>query len=146
MSMTISDKRSCRRLSKDFSGDGKTKQSFRQQCDVNTIVEKARKTGLVTHLNAKKPMYMDVGNVPDYQTALDIVNKADSQFSALSAKVRERFGNDPAKMLVFLSDPANSEEAIKLGLVERKVVPVEKIQKVEVVNPAKPDDTAKPTK
>lgn len=131
--------RSCPRFGQDFSAGGMTKQSFRAQCDVNTIVEKARATGLVSHVNSKKPSYMDCTAVPDYMSALNIVQTASDTFATLSAKVRERFQNDPGRLMSFLADPANTEEAIKLGLFVKKEVPVEKVTKVEVVNPAKPD-------
>lgn len=143
--------RSCKRVSIVCGGsektpNGKTQQHFKSHCDVNSIVEKARRSGLISHLNAKKPMFADVSSIPDYQSALAAVNVARESFSGLSSKVRERFNNDPARMVSFLSDKDNFDEAVKLGLFVKKVVEPEKVQKVEVVNPAKPDDTAKPTK
>lgn len=129
------------RVITDCSGDGRTKQSFRAQCDVNSIVERARKTGMVTHLNAKSPLYMDASAVPDYQAALNIVNLANEKFSSLSSKVRERFANDPAKMVEFLSDKSNYDDAVKLGLVVKKEVPkAPPVHRVHVVNPVVDDD------
>lgn len=101
-------------------GGGLTKQSFKAQCDVNTIVEKARLSGLVSHVNMKSPVYADVSSVPDYQSAFSIIQVARSTFNALSSKVRERFSNDPSKMISFLSDKSNYDEAVKLGLFIKK--------------------------
>lgn len=112
-------KRIVKRFSQVFKG-GLTKQSFGPQCDVNSIVEKARVSGLVSHLNAKKPNYLDVSAIPDYQSALAIVNNASDVFAGLPAKVRERFSNDPVKMVHFLRDKDNLDEAVKLGLVVKK--------------------------
>lgn len=113
----VKRQRSVKRFSIDCSKGGRTMQHFGPICDVNSIVEKARKSGLVTHLTSKKPIFRDVSNIPDYRAALDIVNSANESFSGLSSRVRERFSNDPEKMVLFLRDPSNYDEAVKLGLV-----------------------------
>lgn len=139
-------KRSCVRRSIKCEG-GRTKQSFKAQCDINKIVDKARVTGLVGHLNTKKPVYGDVSDIPDYQSALSIVIKADEAFSSLPSKVRNRFHNNPVEMIDFLSNKENFDEAVKLGLFVKKVVEPEKVQKVEVVNPEpKAKDGPEPAK
>lgn len=97
-----------------------TKQGFKDQCDMNGIVERARTTGMLTHVNARSPMYGDVSNVSDYKDALLVVNRANECFMALPSKVRERFSNDPNRMVEFLSNPANFDEAVSLGLIEPK--------------------------
>jgi len=125
--------RSCERLSQSFVG-GRTKQSFRKQCDVNSIIDKAKKTGLVSHLNTKTPVFGNFIGVPNYQDAMDLVNKANSNFNALPSKLRERFMNDPSKLLEFINEPTNYDEAVKLGLV---------IPKPKVVDPVKVDDPKK---
>lgn len=121
---------------------GKTRQSFRQECDINAIVDKARRTGLVSHVNSKQPTYRDVSDIPDYATALKVVDRARETFLALPSKIRERFANDPSKMLDFMADKNNFDEAVKLGLFVKREPVVEKVQKVEVVNSADPKPKA----
>ena len=91
-------------------------QSERDECDINTIV---RRFGLTGHLpvGVRMPTYGDFVGVSDYQTALHAIMDADEAFMAMPAEVRERFGNDPAAFVDFCGDPANMEEARKLGLV-----------------------------
>lgn len=103
-----------------------TKQSFVDECDINQIIDRARNGGSVDHLNARVPVYADVSNIPDYRSALDVVREADASFMALDAKVRERFANDPGRLLDFLKDPQNYDEGVKLGLLTPKkpVAPV----------------------
>lgn len=126
--------RSTKRLSIDCSKDGRTQQHFQEQCNINTIVEKARKTGLLSHVNSRIPQYADVSKIPDYMQAMEIIIKADNAFYSLDAKTRERFANDPANMVEFLRDPKNYDDAVKLGLVEKPKEPVpEVIQKVRIV-------------
>jgi hypothetical protein len=44
---------------------------------------------------------------------------------ALPANIRSRFDNDPAKLIDFMENPANREEAESLGLVNKsEPVPV----------------------
>jgi phage internal scaffolding protein len=42
---------------------------------------------------------------------------AESEFAALPAQLRNKFGNDPANLVQFLDNPENRAEAEKLGLV-----------------------------
>ena len=99
----------------------KAKQAHKDECDVNFIVRKAAKTGFLPQ-GRGTPLYGDFSSVPDYQEALSIVHAAEEQFSALPAVARERFGNDPAKFLEFVSDGKNAEEMAKLGLMKPEAV------------------------
>jgi len=111
------------RVSKSFRKPSRTKQSFRAQCDINTIVARARTTGLVEHVNSRPPVYGDVSSIPDYQSALHVVIQAQDAFAALDSRVRERFHNDPALLMDFVRDPKNRDEAVFLGLVPKPVPP-----------------------
>ena len=98
----------------------KTQQQFEEECNINNIVKRYKQTGIVTHLAHELPAYGDFSEVPDYQTAFDIVVTAQDNFMRLPADLRKRFDNDPAQMLEFLQDESNYEEAVKLGLLARK--------------------------
>lgn len=87
-----------------FKGPGRTKQSFKAACDVNNIVEKFQKTGLITHLAAGVPRYADISAMPDYRSALDLMKQAESYFMSLPAAVRELFGNDVAAFVDKIDD------------------------------------------
>lgn len=96
-----------------------TQQHFKDDCDVNVIVNRFLKTGQFPPVDPKA-MYGDFLDAPEsYRDALDQVIAAEEQFMELPAKVRERFQNDPAELLDFLADPKNKEEAINLGLLEK---------------------------
>lgn len=98
----------------------KTKQSFKDQLDINKIVAKSRKNGVLPEMIKANPRYGDFSNVPDYLAAQIVVQHANEQFDALSAQTRERFRNDPALFLEFVGDPQNLDEMIKLGLAKRR--------------------------
>lgn len=100
-------------------GESLTKQEFKKQCDINTILAKYQKTGQLPDLIKSDPRYGDFSEVGSYQEALDTVILARQQFDALSSKLRSRFGNDPSEFLAFVNDPKNAEEMVSLGLAKR---------------------------
>lgn len=105
----------------DCSGDVKlTQQSAKDECDINLIVERAKSGADLSKLARGTPFYGDFTDLPDLRSAMLIVKQAEAAFMSLDAVVRKRFSNDPVQMMEFLNDPANREEAVKLGLVEPK--------------------------
>lgn len=102
------------------SGPDLTQQHFKDESDVNNIIAKYQRTGLLTDPlkpSTRQPRFGDFSDLPDYQSALAMVEEVDDAFMELPASVRKRFDNDPVKVAEFLSDPSNRDEAIKLGLV-----------------------------
>lgn len=95
-----------------------TKQEFAEECDINTIMRRYETTGRIDHVNSRMPEYGDFASVPDYQSAVNTVLEAESMFAELPARMRDRFGNNPQRLLEFLADPENRKEAEELGLVQ----------------------------
>lgn len=103
-----------------------TKQSFKDECDINTLVSRWQKSGQVgSSFNATPGDFRDVSNVPDYHTALNMVIEAQRMFDALPSNVRDRFQNDPGAFLSFMDDPRNVDEAVSLGLAVKREVGAE---------------------
>lgn len=96
-----------------------TQQHFEAECDINNIVKKYDRTGELSHLNRRRGVYADFSDIPDYAESLDRINRAQEAFLTLDAKIRQRFSNDPQKLINFLSDERNREEALSLGLIDR---------------------------
>lgn len=94
----------------------RTKQADKEACDINNILRRYEKTGILSDMILENPQYGDFSDVASFQEACQVVRVAEEQFGALSARVRERFGNDPANMLAFCADPANRAEMVDLGL------------------------------
>lgn len=95
-----------------------TKQSFVAECDINNILKQYQQTGVVKHINqkAEQGMYVDLPDELDFQASLETVRQATLAFDSLPSSVRSRFENDPSQFLEFMSNPANQDEMIKLGL------------------------------
>lgn len=96
----------------------KTKQSEMAACDINNIVREFTRTGMLSHISAKAATgaYADLPDSLDFQESLNTVIAAQASFDSLPSKVRSRFHNDAQEFLEFMADPANQDEAIKLGL------------------------------
>lgn len=112
----ITKTRSRKRLQLTFPDDGRTQQSFKDETNINNIVAKFAKTGLVEHVNDVQGAYGDFTNVADYQLHLNQVMAAQDAFDRLPSGIRARFNNQPTVLLEFINDRRNDEEAIKLGL------------------------------
>lgn len=97
----------------------RTKQSFKAECDINTIISRYLKTGTLDFANKNEPRYGDVTGI-EYQQAAFKVAAAKSMFAELPAALRHRFDNEPAKFLDFVQDDRNIEEARELGLLKPK--------------------------
>ena len=104
-----------------------TQQHFKDECDINNILRQFNVTGLLPE-SPLSPRYGDFTGIGDYHTALNRVIAAEDEFMALPAQIRSRFDNDPARLIDFLENQENKDEAIKLGLVN----PVELPEVVEV--------------
>ena len=98
-----------------------TKQCFKDECDINTLVSRWQKSGSVgSNFTSVPGEYADVSQAVDYHTALNIVIDAQQRFNELPAHVRDRFKNDPGSFLAFMGDEANTEEAVSLGLAIKR--------------------------
>lgn len=120
-----------RNVASDASGlkcedESLTKQSFAEDADINVIVRRFGLTGQLPQ-GIVAPTYADFEGVYDFQSAMNVLREAEEAFAAMPAGIRSRFGNDPAQFVSFCDDPANREEAKKLGLVFEKelTAPVE---------------------
>ena len=94
-----------------------TEQSHKSQCDVNKIIAKYDKHGLLQHVSRFEAQFGDVSGI-DFKEAQDLVAKAKSSFNDLPSEIRNRFKNSPQELLAFMDDPNNRDEAIKLGIID----------------------------
>jgi phage internal scaffolding protein len=107
----------------DVSGPGRTKQEFKDECDINTILKNYMKTGRLPDMIKENPQYGDFTDATTYQDAMNVVAMASEQFAAMDAHIRSRFGNDPVNFLAFAEDPRNGQEMINMGLATKREIP-----------------------
>ncbi len=99
-----------------FTGKTRTKQSEAQDADINAIIKRHDRTGVVTHLASKAPRYGDFSQSVTLQEALDLVHQSDDAFMQLPSEVRRESGNDPARMLELLATQEGTERLIEARL------------------------------
>lgn len=94
---------------------GRTKQSFKKECDINHIMGRYLKSGNVDHLVKHAGQF---GFAPAYtfQDAMNSVLKAEEMFMDLPSEVRARFGNSPSAFLDFAQRSENIDELRRLKL------------------------------
>ena len=102
-----------------FSGPGRTKQQFKDECDINHIMARFQQTGLLDFVNRGQPQYLDVTG-HDYQTAMDTIANANSLFQQMPSALRAEFNNSPQEFVEFCENPANAPRMAELGLLEAK--------------------------
>lgn len=102
-----------------FEGESVTKQEFAAECDINNIMARYKKEGVITHINNREPEY---GNVDgqDFAESMRIVTEAQTMFADLPSDVRLRFNNDPGQLLDFVQTPGNEKEMRELGLTVKE--------------------------
>ena len=108
------------RHTKTFELPSRAKQSFRDECDINTIMAKYEKTGLIDHNARYRGEYADVTGALELQEALQVVEDANDAFDSLTAKIRKRFDNNPENFLRFVTNPENKEAMHEMGLMAPK--------------------------
>lgn len=97
-----------------------TQQQFAEECDINTIVRRFGLTGELPN-GVAMPQSGDFTGVSDYHTAMNVVRAAEEAFLQIPGEVRARFGHDPARVIAFMEDVNNRDEAIKLGFIPKPV-------------------------
>lgn len=129
-----------KRYPSDTVGESMTDPSFVQECDINQVLLRWQKTGVISHVSQYKGDYGDFLNAPQsYHEAINQVMEADEAFASLPATVRKRFGNDPSLFLEFVGDKANVEEMRELGLLQADPEPDPLLEAVKALAPGKPD-------
>lgn len=93
-----------------------TRQEFKDDADINVLVRRFGVTGALPP-PAPPEAYGDFSGVEDFQTAMLELQYAEGRFMELRSDIRERFQNSPGELLAFLSDEANHDEAVELGLI-----------------------------
>lgn len=100
-----------------------TQQSFKDECDINVLMKRYERTGVLEHINRTQGVFGDFSEVVDFASAFDIVRQAEMMFMTLPSRVRADFNNNPGEFLAFAQDPANAAKMIEYGLAKPVDVP-----------------------
>ena len=111
-----------------FSEPSMTQQHFRDECDVNTIIDRYTRTGVIPSelVNSAAGVYGDFSDVGDFMQMQEKLLKAKASFGSLPSAIRDRFHDNPGELIDFVKDPNNYDEAVKLGIVSPKSASTER--------------------
>lgn len=84
-------------------GDSLTEQHHAAACDVNNIMARYTKTGVLDHLRLYEGQYTDCPP-GDYHEAMNRVTAVNSMFEELPSQMRSHFRNDPSVFLDFCQE------------------------------------------
>ena len=109
-----------------FDQPSQTLQSFKDDADINCIIARFQNTGVLVDPTvpvSRTPQFGDYSDMPTYQEAQNVIVAANNAFNDLSAKIRERFGNNPAAYFDFVQSLKEGSddyaEAIRLGIIDK---------------------------
>ncbi len=104
-----------KRVQLTFPKQGKTKQAFKDECDINKIIARYTRTGQLSHVNNAAAQY-GYATSHDFASSMRTVTHAQNSFNNLSDEIQNRFHGDPGELLDFVHDPDNKAEGVQLGL------------------------------
>lgn len=100
----------------DTPGVSRTKQSFKDESDINHIMARYLKTGIIDFTAKNAPQYGDCTGI-EFEAGMQLIARAQTMFEELPSAIRARFENEPAQFLEFVQNPKNAKEARELGLL-----------------------------
>jgi len=127
------------RVHKTFEKPSRTKQEFKEQCDVNNIVANFTKTGRLDGYDAAQAKFLNLAALPvSYHDALNLVISAREAFADLPADARSAYGNDVNQ---FLQAAYENPEAVFAPPPNLKDVPPHVPATTPAPKPAEPPAT-----
>lgn len=123
------------------SDEDRTKQSFKQESDINHIMARYLRTGVLDFAQKYEPRYGDATGL-EFEAGMQTIAAAKSMFADLPSALRTRFKNDPAEFLDFVNDDKNLAEAREMGLLRPEAAPVAVAVPVAPAVPAAPPQAA----
>lgn len=120
------------------SGNKLTQQHFADASDINKIVDRFNRTGLLGgpgRPSGRVPEFLNLTG-DSFHEMLIRVEQARGAFNGLPAKIRRRFSNNPENLLRFIGDDKNIEEAIEMGFISKEDLSPERKQQLNLVDEA----------
>lgn len=119
-------------------GESRTQQHFKDEVNINNIIKRYNKTGVISHVQRAQARYGDFTQMADYCENLDMVAKAQQGFEQLPAEVRNHPGikNSLGNFMEFMKKAENKEQLQKWGFV--------KADEPKIEPPAQPAEPATP--
>lgn len=93
----------------DSYEDGRTKQAFKDDTDINKILDRAAKGSTISHLAKHGAVYGDFSDIGDLLQSQERLQRGIAIFQELPGEVRKEFNNSAGEFFEFVNNPANTE-------------------------------------
>lgn len=104
----------------ECTGESMTHQEFKDECDINFLMKRYMKTGVLDHVNKYQGQYGDFIGAESYLEARLKIQEANEAFETLPSDLRYQFANDPAQFLDFVQNPDNVDKLVEMGLATKQ--------------------------
>ncbi len=92
---------------------GRTKQSQKDQCDINKLLERAARQGGLSHLDTYQAKYEDYSNY-NFEEHTNKIAEMASCFENLPAETKREFNQSPDEYFAFVTNPENVDQLHRL--------------------------------
>lgn len=112
-----------KRIPIKFAKTGRTKQQHADKTNINLIMKKFLKTGIIDFTNKHEQQY-GFATSDSFQESLQIIQTANEMFADLPSQLRIKFNHNPADFLDYVQDPKNEDTLFDLGLADFPLPPI----------------------
>ncbi len=92
---------------------GRTKQSQKDETDINKLLERSARDGTLSHLEKYQAQYADYSDY-DFETHVKTMANGQTMFEELPAEIKREFHQSPQEFFEFVNNPANSSDLPRL--------------------------------
>jgi len=86
--------------------DGRTKQAFKDECNIQKIMARSDIAGTISHLEKFEGVYADYADF-DFHEQINKLTRGREIFDELPAEVRAEFNQSPMDFFEYVNDPKN---------------------------------------
>lgn len=102
----------------------KTEQSHRDSCDINRLVDRYKKTGIISDPSVfREQFYGDFHDVPDMVELSTARARLAQYFEGLPSATRAAFENSPDKLIAAFDDPSKKDLLLQHGFLKKAPAP-----------------------
>lgn len=101
-----------------------TQQHFAAECNINQIIARFNKTGVLGDGKPTPPSYADVSLFGDFRESQEKIQKGKAAFAAMPVEVRRLAGGDPSRLWDVLVNPENRQILENAGVLNPRKPPV----------------------
>lgn len=98
---------------KKYKRHGRTKQSQKDETNINLLLERAAREGTMSHLEKYGGVYADYSEY-DFEGHKNQIAEMQSMFEELPAEVKREFQQSPKAFFDFVTDEKNAEDLPRL--------------------------------